>query len=307
MMRRRLREFGKTRLPVHHPPVFIGSIGTNVHALCCSLHDRTEKRLRERQVAMRITTWNVNGLRAAIRKGFGRYLDEIQPDLLLLQEVRAQPDQLPREFCEPSGWHVIWNPAERPGYSGTAIWSRHPLHEVQFGLRRGSPEPEGRVIECLVGELRIASIYLPSGSSSPQRQTVKDRWLRQFRRWAIQRHNGPPMIFGGDLNIAHTEADIFYARSNENTSGFLPHERAWMGRLLNSGWHDLVREHFGDVQGPYSWWSNRGRARELDRGWRIDYLLANAAARPAFRSATIHRDAALEVSDHAPVSIDLKL
>ncbi len=113
------------------------------------------------------------------------------------------------------------------------------------------------------------------------------------------------MIFGGDLNIAHTEQDIFYAKANEKTSGFLPPERAWFGDLLKSGWHDLGRQHFGDVQGPYSWWSNRGRARELDRGWRIDYLLANAAAMARFKEAFIHREAGLAVSDHAPVSIDL--
>ena len=254
---------------------------------------------------MRITTWNVNGIRAAVRKGLRQHLECIAPDIVLLQEVRALPEQIPDELLNLDGWHMVWNPAERRGYSGTAIWSREPLREVQFGLSSVQNEPEGRVIECETAGIRIASVYLPSGSSSPERQLVKDRWLRQFRRWATSRRDGGPMIFGGDLNIAHTESDIFYAKANEGTSGFLPHERAWMGRLIRSGWHDLVREHFGDVQGPYSWWSNRGRARELDRGWRIDYLLANSPARTAFQSATIHREAALEVSDHAPVSIDL--
>ena len=113
------------------------------------------------------------------------------------------------------------------------------------------------------------------------------------------------MIFGGDLNIAHTEKDIFHAKSNQKTSGFLPHEREWFGELLESGWHDLSREHFGDVHGPYSWWSNRGRARELDRGWRIDYLLATAEVRDRLESVEIHRAAGLTVSDHAPVSVDI--
>jgi exodeoxyribonuclease III len=256
---------------------------------------------------MRITTWNVNGIRAAIRKGFERHIDQIQPDILLLQEVRAMPDQIPDHIVESDGWHIIWNPAERRGYSGTAIWSRNPLSDIQFGLKPKKSEPEGRLIECRTPDVQFATVYLPSGSSGPERQAVKDRWLRQFKRWAKDRADSSPMVLGGDLNIAHTASDIFYAKSNEKSSGFLPHERAWMGRLIKSGWHDLVREHFGDVQGPYSWWSNRGRARELDRGWRIDYLLANAAARPFFKSATIHREAALEVSDHAPVSIDLEL
>lgn len=130
--------------------------------------------------------------------------------------------------------------------------------------------------------------------------------MSRFRRWADRIRKTGPVIFGGDLNIAHTERDIFYAKSNEKTSGFLPHEREWLGRLFDSGWHDVVRQHFGDCQGPYSWWSNRGRARELDRGWRIDYLLANAEVRRRFRSASIHREAGLAVSDHAPVSVDLE-
>ena len=114
-----------------------------------------------------------------------------------------------------------------------------------------------------------------------------------------------PTLIGGDLNIAHTERDIYYAKSNQKQSGFLPHEREWFGTLLDTGWRDLVREHAGDVDGPYSWWSNRGQARAKDRGWRIDYLLGNAAAGKRFKSATTHRDAGLACSDHAPVSVDL--
>ena len=256
---------------------------------------------------MRIVTWNVKGLRAAIRKGFQKHLDAIQPDILLLQEVRARPEQLPAEFQQPDGWHVVWNPAQRPGYSGTAIWSRTPINVLRMALSVCDQDDEGRIIEAEVQGIRLACVYLPSGSSSPERQSVKDVWLEKFYKWVSERTTGMPLIFGGDINVAHTEKDIFYAKANEKTSGFLPHERQWFGKMLKSGWHDLVREHHGDIQGPYSWWSNRGRARELDRGWRIDYLLCNAAARPLFRSATVHREAALEISDHAPVSVDLDL
>ncbi len=255
---------------------------------------------------MRIVTWNVNGLRAAIRKGLQRHLDAIQPDVLLLQEVRARPEQLPAEFQQPDGWHVVWNPAERPGYSGTAIWSRTPIRFIKSALSDKDTDNEGRIIEAEVAGIRLACIYLPSGSSGDDRQAVKESWLKKFRKWTDSRPSNVPMFFGGDINIAHSEKDIFYAKSNEKTSGFLPHERQWFGKMLESGWHDLIREHHGAVQGPYSWWSNRGRARELDRGWRIDYLLCNAVARPMFRSATIHREAALEISDHAPVSIDIE-
>lgn len=257
---------------------------------------------------MRITTWNVNGLRAALRKGFAKHVDAIQPDVLLLQETRVLPEQLPDEWSDPDGWHVFWNPAEKKGYSGTAIWSRLPFQFTQTGLSEKDRDKEGRVAHVQVGELQIASVYLPSGSSGEERQAEKEKWMRRFRPWATKQTKlKKPFVFGGDLNIAHTEQDIFYAKGNAKTSGFLPHERAWFGRLLKSGWSDFVREYAGDVDGPYSWWSNRGQARKLDRGWRIDYLLGNASAAKLFQSATTHRKGGLEVSDHAPVSIDLDL
>lgn len=253
---------------------------------------------------MRITTWNVNGIRAAIRKGFDDHIARISPDVLLLQEVRALREQLPPDWTGLDSWHTLWNPASRKGYSGTAILSRQPIQLDSLDVDK-TGDDEGRLIEATVSGLGIACVYLPSGSSSEDRQQVKDEWLRRFRRWSSARRTDRPFLFGGDLNIAHTEQDIFYAKSNEKTSGFLPHERAWFGRLLNSGWHDTIREQFGDTQGPYSWWSNRGRARELDRGWRIDYLLVNALLQPHVRQAVIHREGGLEVSDHAPVSVDL--
>jgi exodeoxyribonuclease-3 len=253
---------------------------------------------------MRITTWNLNGIRAAIRKGFDEQILAIAPDVLLLQEVRALREQLPPDWTGLNGWHVIWNPAVRKGYSGTAILSRAPIEFVSTDVDK-SGDDEGRLIEATVNGLGIASVYLPSGSSGEERQNIKNTWLRRFRRWTGARLKGKPFLFGGDLNIAHTERDIFYAKSNQTTSGFLPHERAWFSRLLDSGWHDTTREHFGDVSGPYSWWSNRGRARELDRGWRIDYLLVNKSLRPYLKRAVIHREGGLTVSDHAPVSVDL--
>jgi exodeoxyribonuclease-3 len=271
-------------------------------------------------VTLTIATWNVNGMRAAIRKGLGDQLQRIAPDVLMLQETRAFPEQLPAEWSCPAGWHVAWNPAERAGYAGTAIWSRRPFE-------RGSlPTPderdhEGRVViadlfrpgDAKRGAgasplLRTVCVYLPSGSSGPHRQAEKDRWLEHFagavRAMAASR---VPTILGGDFNIAHTERDIFHWRSNLESSGFLPHERAWMGGLIGSGWHDLIREKYGDVDGPYSWWSNRGNARASDRGWRIDYLLANAAARPLIEDCWIDREAGLAISDHAPVIATLRL
>lgn len=254
---------------------------------------------------MRITTWNVNGLRAALRKGFTEHVSFLSPDVILLQEVRSTPDQLPPEIAAPDGWHVRWHPAEKKGYAGTAVWSRHPIEEVGRGI--GGSDADGRVLDVRTGGVRVVSIYLPSGSSSPEAQAKKEVWMSHFAPWARALVEADePIVLGGDLNIAHTERDIWNPKGNANLSGFLPHERAWFTELLAQGWSDTHRASVGSVQGPYSWWSNRGQARALDRGWRIDYLLANPAASARAAGAFVRREGGLEVSDHAPVSLDLR-
>jgi exodeoxyribonuclease-3 len=198
----------------------------------------------------------------------------------------------------------VWHPAERPGYSGTAVWGRDSVRDEARGA--GEADTEGRVMVSRIGGVRFVSVYLPSGSSGDHRQAEKDRWLGFFHDWAATfARSRVPTILGGDFNIAHTERDIFYAKANEKTSGFLPHERAWFGDLLGQGWADLIREKYGPVEGPYSWWSNRGQARTLDRGWRIDYLLANKAAARLVTDCHIDRQSGLEISDHAMVVADL--
>jgi exodeoxyribonuclease III len=255
---------------------------------------------------MRITTWNVNGLRAAVKKGFGDCLAQVAPDVLLLQEVRSLPDQLPDLWRAPVGWHVHWHPAKKKGYAGTAVWSRRPLEVLGTGLAPGDADEEGRVLRVRVAEVQLVNVYLPSGSAGPARQAAKEAWMARFLPWAkTLAAANEPVVLGGDLNIAHTERDIFYAKGNAKNSGFLPHERAWFSRLLESGWTDFVRRHFGAVEGPYSWWSNRGNARELDRGWRIDYLLGNAAATRLWRDAAVYRAGGKHISDHVPVTVNL--
>lgn len=253
---------------------------------------------------MRIATWNVNGLRAAIRKGIDRHLAELEPDVLMLQEIRVLPEQLPEKWAAPAGWQVHWHPAEKKGYAGTSTWSRQPLEVLGTGL--GGEDPEGRVLVTRVGGVRFVNVYLPSGSSSEERQARKERWMDDFLAWTRQlTDSDEPVILGGDLNIAHTADDIHNPTGNKNNSGFLPQEREWFTRFLESGWTDLLRLSVGQQKGPYSWWSNRGRARELDRGWRIDYLLANAAAAGRSGRCWVHRRGGLEISDHAPVLLEL--
>ena len=256
---------------------------------------------------MRIATWNVNGLRAALRKGYEDHIDRVSPDIVLLQEVRALPEQLPAQVVSPPNGDAIWHPAQKKGYSGTAIWSRNQaVKEVGRGI--GDTDSEGRVLVARAGKLRIVSVYLPSGSSSEERQHIKNLWLPEFMDWASPMLKSRiPTVLGGDFNIAHTERDLFYAKANKDTSGFLPHEREWMGKMIEMGWHDIIRDKYGDTDGPYSWWSNRGQARAKDRGWRIDYLLFNKAAHKTLKDCHVDRQSGLEVSDHAMVVADLDL
>lgn len=263
---------------------------------------------------MRIVTWNVNGLRAALSKGLPDVLDRLAPDVVLMQEIRVLPEQLPEAWRAPEGWHVLWHPAERKGYAGTAIWSRRPLTEVGRGLDgasgTGPVDDEGRVILAEVDGVVVGSVYLPSGSSGADKQANKERWLERFLPWSrALASDRRPVVLAGDLNIAHTERDIWDPKGNAGNSGFLPHERAWFGDLLDVGWTDAVRADVGEAQGPYSWWSNRGQARAKDRGWRIDYALANAAATVratrTLPSAETQPADGPAISDHTPVVVDL--
>ena len=260
---------------------------------------------------MRIVTWNLNGIRAAYRKGLTDFVRRIDADIWLFQETRALPEQMPVDWEAPKGHDVLWHPAQKKGYSGVMTCSKSGLVEVGRGIDTQLDEdrdPDGRVLHTKHGDLHCVNMYLPNGSSGLERQLYKDRWIEDMLVWSERFvDSDEPVLLCGDLNIAHTEDDIWNPSGNRRTSGFLDHEREWFSRLLDSGWHDLLRIHVGTRKGPYTWWSNRGRARELDRGWRIDYVLANATARPLLRSAEVLREGGLVVSDHAPLIADLNL
>ncbi len=249
-----------------------------------------------------VLTWNVNGLRAALRKGFAGTLAAHAPDVVLLQEVRALPEQLPSAWRTPEGWEVSWHPAEKKGYSGVATWTRGPHQVLGRGLP-GEADPEGRVLQVRHRGIRYVNVYLPSGSSGAARQAAKEAWMARFAPFAAELCAlDEPVVLAGDLNIAHTEDDIWNPGGNKRNSGFLPHERAWFGALLDQGWTDLLRRQEGPGKGPYTWWSVRGKARAEDRGWRIDYLLANPAAAARASRVGVDREAGITVSDHAPVT-----
>ena len=259
---------------------------------------------------MRFVSWNVNGLRAAIRKGIDGYFTDLQADVTMLQETRTLDEQLPKDWSWPSGWHVTLHPAEKKGYSGvaTATTSPHTVLERGKGGHLDPNDTEGRVLACEVNGVICINTYLPSGSNKDERQTFKEGWMEEWRQWlkpylAEQR----PVVVCGDLNIAHTEDDIWNPKGNAKNSGFLPHERSWFTELLSDGWTDAFRHLAGEGVKTYSWWSNRGQARAKDRGWRIDYFLLNDAALAALIDCTIVRQGGLDVSDHAPLVLDLDL
>ena len=257
---------------------------------------------------MRLVSWNVNGIRAAIRKGIDDYFSSIDADIWMLQEVRALPEQLPKNWDWPEGFSIHLHPAEKKGYSGVATLSRVPMQLIQTGKPSAiDPEDlEGRVIVSKHEHITCINTYLPSGSSGEARQKFKETWMNEWRYFLLPYlKSEEPVIVCGDLNVAHTEDDIWNPKGNAKMSGFLPQERSWFDDLLDDGWHDVFREKYGAGEKIYSWWSNRGQARALDRGWRIDYFLLNDAANNLVRDIRIERQGGLDISDHAPVILDL--
>lgn len=245
---------------------------------------------------------NVNGLRSAARHGFLEWLDGARPDLLLLQEVRARPEQVDDALRSPAGWDARWLCAEKPGYSGVSTLSRLPVQRHTEGCGLDWADAQGRFLRSDFDELTTLNLYLPSGSSSEEAQARKDAFLEHFLAYAERLlDEGRPMLLCGDFNIAHTELDIHNPKGNAKNSGFLPHERAWMTELLALGWRDVLREQHVGEPGLYSWWSNRGRAREKDLGWRLDYVLATPDLAERVVEARVDKHAGL--SDHAPVLV----
>lgn len=240
-----------------------------------------------------VATFNVNGLRSALRKGLTDWLETWRPDVALLQEVRADPHP---EVFAALGYHSVWLPARKPGYSGVAILSLAVPDEVELGIAHEEFDAEGRVALARFGALRVASVYVPSGSSGDARQTFKDDFLAHLTNWARTQVERGPFVLGGDLNVAHGPLDLRNWRANQKNSGFLPHERAWFGEMLDLGLQDTHRATLGE-RAEYTWWSNRGAAYQNDVGWRLDYLLASGVTLQDVRA---HRTPRL--SDHAPVT-----
>lgn len=256
---------------------------------------------------MRILSWNVNGLRACLKKGFLDWLAASGADLVGLQEVRSPASELPATVTAPEGWHTHLVAAQRQGYSGVMLWSRAPFDRVETSLDRSDFDVEGRVEIARLGRLTVANVYFPNGSGKERdnsRVPYKlDFYRTLFDRLEPARAAGEPILVMGDFNTSHRPIDLARPKANEGTSGFLPVERAELDRVLALGWTDTFRHVRGDVTDAYSWWSQMFKARAKNVGWRIDYVYASPGALPYVKNAFLLPE--VMGSDHCPVGVDL--
>ena len=251
----------------------------------------------------RIISLNANGIRAAARKGFFEWLPEQQADVICIQETKAQEHQLVDECFRPPGYHAFYEDAEKKGYSGTAIYTRHEPKRVVRGYGDAEFDCEGRYLEVQLDGINVVSLYLPSGSSSEDRQEAKYRCMKSFTEHLKKlKRRRSEYVICGDWNIAHREIDLKNWKQNRRNSGFLPEEREWMDRVFGTyGFVDAFRA-IDQPPDQYTWWSNRGRAWDNNVGWRIDYHVVSRGLADKVLRTDIYR--AQRFSDHAPLTID---
>ncbi len=254
---------------------------------------------------MRIISYNVNGIRSAITKGFIDWLKTDPADIICVQETKAHKENVNHQLFEDLGFHQYWYSAEKKGYSGVAVFTRKNPEFVQMGNGYMQSDAEGRVIRCDFGAITLINAYFPSGTSGDERQTYKYQWLKELEEYLLLlRKERPKLIVCGDYNIAHKEIDIHDPKGNKKSSGFLPEERAWMDGFLASGFVDTFRE-INKEPHQYSWWSQRFPSVRLqNKGWRIDYINVSEPLRTAITGARILPD--VKHSDHCPVYLELK-
>ena len=257
---------------------------------------------------LRIITLNLNGIRSAWSKGLLPWIEAQRPDIVCLQEIKAQDADLTTEMRAPDGLHAYYHCAEKKGYSGVGLWCRQKPDRVVEGFGHGPAQEfdaEGRFIRADFGNLSVVSLYLPSGSSSPERQEAKFRFMDYFLPLLAElAREGREVVVCGDWNIAHKEIDLKNWKSNQKNSGFLPEERAWLSKVFDElGWADVYRQLYPEATDAcYTWWSNRGQAWAKNVGWRIDYQIATPGIAASAVEASIYK--AERFSDHAPLIID---
>ncbi|MCX6273892.1 MAG: exodeoxyribonuclease III [Bacteroidetes bacterium] len=253
----------------------------------------------------RILCWNVNGIRAIWKKGFPEWFAKELPDVLCIQETKAQPDQLDDEVKNFFGYKSYFFSAEKKGYSGVAIWTKHKPIRISAGFNNPAFDNEGRVLEMEFEKFILINVYFPNGGRGPERVKYKlDFYAELFNRTQELRKRQKNIIICGDYNTAHREIDLARPKENARTSGFLPEERAWMDKIISMDYIDIFREYNKDPN-QYTYWDQITRARERNVGWRIDYYMVSKEARDLVVKATIHPD--VMGSDHCPIGLELKM
>ena len=250
---------------------------------------------------MKLISWNVNGLRAVVGKGFAEIFASLDADFFCLQETKMQAGQLDLEF---EGYQSYWNFAEKKGYSGTAIYTKHTPLSVAYGIGVDEHDHEGRVITLEMPDFYLVTCYTPNRQDGLRRLDYRMTWEDDFRAYLLALDAKKPVIVCGDLNVAHREIDLKNPKTNRKNAGFTDEEREKMTTLLDAGFTDSFRHFFPDLNDAYSWWSYRFRAREKNAGWRIDYFLVSNRLADKMQSASIHNE--IYGSDHCPVELVLK-
>lgn len=255
---------------------------------------------------MKIVSYNVNGIRAAIKKGLIEWLTEYPVDIFCVQETKANQEDVDLSLFTALGYHVSWYSAQKKGYSGVAIFSKIKPDKVTFGNGYHLSDFEGRVVRVDLGDLTIINAYFPSGTSGDERQTYKYQWLDEMHLWLQQlKKERPHIILAGDYNIAYRDIDIHDPKGNKKSSGFLPEEKQWMESFLEDGWVDSFRKINPTTVAAYSWWSQRFPSVRLqNKGWRIDYLCTTDTIADRISGASILP--LVKHSDHCPIVLDLK-
>ena len=250
---------------------------------------------------MKFISWNVNGLRAVFGKGFPEIIQGLDADFVCLQETKMRAGQLEADL--PS-YHTYWNYAEKKGYSGTAIYTRHKPLSVSYGIGIDQHDTEGRVITLEYTDFYLVTVYVPNSQDDLRRLDYRMTWEDDFRAYLVELDKKKPVIVCGDLNVAHQEIDLKNPKSNKRNAGFTDEERGKFQELLDAGFIDTFRYFHPDQRDIYSWWSYRFKARERNSGWRIDYFVTSQRLAPQLASAKIHTE--IFGSDHCPVELVLK-
>ena len=251
---------------------------------------------------MKLISWNVNGLRACMSKGFADFFNSIDADIFCLQETKLQEGQI--DFA-PEGYNAYWNYAEKKGYSGTAVFAKKKPLSVTYGIGIEEHDREGRLITLEYEDFYFATVYVPNSQRELTRLDYRMQWEDAFRAYANSLAEKKPFIFCGDLNVAHNEIDLKNPKSNRRNAGFTDEERGKFSELLASGFTDTFRYFYPDLTGVYSWWSYMFKSREKNAGWRIDYFVTSKALDSKLTDAKIHTD--ILGSDHCPVELDIDI